>query len=73
MQDTVELCSERFRQHAITLEVADIPEDLRVACRGVQISQILLNLLSNAHDAVERQPAAWVRIAAQAAAPAEIV
>jgi signal transduction histidine kinase len=73
VKDTIELCAERFRQHAISLEVADIPEDLRIACRGVQISQILLNLLSNAHDAVERRPAAWVRIAAQADGPRQVL
>ena len=64
VKETMELCAERFRQHAITLE-EPTSGDLRVACRGVQISQVLLNRLSNAHDAVERQPSAWVRIAAQ--------
>ncbi len=73
VQDTIELCAERFRQHAITLEVADIPGDLRIACRGVQISQVLLNLLSNAHDAVERQPSAWVRIAARTTGAEEVL
>ena len=37
-------------------------QDLLAECRGVQISQILLTLLSNAHDAVLAQPARWVRI-----------
>jgi C4-dicarboxylate-specific signal transduction histidine kinase len=72
VKDTIELCAERFRQHSITLQIADIPEELWVACRGVQISQILLNLLSNAHDAVEGQPSAWVRIAAEAKGPDEV-
>jgi C4-dicarboxylate-specific signal transduction histidine kinase len=62
--DTVELCAERFRQHAITLEVEPIAEDLTAQCRAVQISQILLNLLGNAHDAVEGKSAPWVRITA---------
>jgi C4-dicarboxylate-specific signal transduction histidine kinase len=73
VKDSVELCAERFRQHAITLQVGDIADDLLVACRGVQISQILLNLLSNAHDAVEGQPNAWVRLAASAVGERDVV
>ena len=34
---------------------------------------MLLNLLSNAHDAVERQPSAWVRIAAQTTGAEEVL
>jgi signal transduction histidine kinase len=66
VQDAVELCAERFRQHAISLEVQPIAEDLKVECRAVQISQIVLNLLSNAHDAVEGRPTPWVQVAARA-------
>jgi signal transduction histidine kinase len=64
VNDAVELCAERFRQHAISLEVEPIAEDLQVYCRPVQVCQILLNLLSNAHDAVEGSATPWVRIAA---------
>jgi signal transduction histidine kinase len=60
--DTVELCAERFRHHAIELRVDPIPPDLFASCRGIQISQILLNLLGNAVDAVETQSLRWVRI-----------
>jgi signal transduction histidine kinase len=64
--DTVELCAERFRQHNIELVVEPIPPDLHADCRSVQISQVLLNLLSNAHDAVEAAAQRRVRIAAEA-------
>ncbi|MFL5305343.1 MAG: sensor histidine kinase [Polyangia bacterium] len=60
--DTVELCNERFRHHAIELRIDPIPADLYASCRGIQISQILLNLLGNAFDAVETQSVRWVRI-----------
>jgi signal transduction histidine kinase len=65
VHDTIELCSERFRQHDIALQVAELPGDLMASCRSIQISQVLLNLLSNAHDAVEKAPDAWVRIDVQ--------
>ncbi|HXU63066.1 MAG TPA: ATP-binding protein [Polyangia bacterium] len=62
--DTIEICSERFRHHSIDLRVDPIPPDLMAVCRSVQISQILLNLLSNAFDAVENQSLRWVRMRA---------
>jgi signal transduction histidine kinase len=72
VHDTVELCAERFRQHAIDLQVEEPPADLVVSCRSVQISQVLLNLLSNAHDAVEQRPGAWVRIQVRTAGAEEV-
>jgi signal transduction histidine kinase len=51
--------------------VDPISPDLYVECRSVQISQILLNLVSNAHDAALGQPTRWVRISAEVA-PAEV-
>jgi len=62
IEDTVELCSHRFRQHGVALKVDAIPDGLVVDCRGTQISQVLLNLLSNAYDAVEHQDERWVRM-----------
>jgi C4-dicarboxylate-specific signal transduction histidine kinase len=62
IEDTVELCAHRFRQHGVALEVDAIPDGLLVECRGTQITQVLLNLLSNAYDAVENQDERWVRI-----------
>jgi signal transduction histidine kinase len=72
VNDAVELCAERFRQHAISLEVEPIAEDLQVQCRPVQVCQVLLNLLSNAHDAVEGRAMPWVRIAARAAGESQV-
>ena len=60
--DTVELCTERFRKHQIEFRLAPVPPDMFLECRAVQISQVLLNLLSNAHDAVEGVKGAWVRL-----------
>ncbi len=62
VKDTVELSAHRFRMSTIELVVDPIPPALHVDCRRAQISQILVNLLSNAHDAVDRTPNPWVRI-----------
>ncbi len=62
VSDTLELCQERFRNHNIQLLISDIPPHLAVECKSVQISQVLINLLSNAHDAVEGVSDKWVRL-----------
>jgi signal transduction histidine kinase len=62
--DTVELCAHRFRLGGVELRVDQLPEGLLVECRGAQVAQVLLNLLSNAYDAVEHQDQdeRWVHI-----------
>jgi signal transduction histidine kinase len=59
--DTVELCSERFRQNNIDLQI-DVPENLKAKCRAVQLSQVFMNLFGNAFDAVEKLEDPWVRV-----------
>jgi C4-dicarboxylate-specific signal transduction histidine kinase len=52
IDQTVGFSESRFRDRGIALRV-EIPSDLPlVDCRGVQISQVVLNLLNNAFDAV---------------------
>jgi C4-dicarboxylate-specific signal transduction histidine kinase len=63
VDDTVELCAQRFRMAGIDLEVVHADDDAHVECRGGQISQILLNLLSNAFDAVDGRAERRVRLA----------
>ncbi|MEZ4366469.1 MAG: ATP-binding protein [Kofleriaceae bacterium] len=64
VDDTLELCGERLRQHDIELRLA-VPAELELECRPVQISQVLFNLLTNAYDAVEGVAAPWVAIEAR--------
>ncbi|MGZ3653900.1 MAG: sensor histidine kinase [Bdellovibrionota bacterium] len=64
VEETIVLCKDRFQHHDIELNV-EIPDpELSIESRGVQISQVLLNLLNNAHDAVMQLPEGkkWVRL-----------
>ncbi len=63
VEDTLGLCSERFKFHAVTLtcELGASAEAL-VLGRPAQLSQVLLNLLGNAYDAVELLPEKWVLV-----------
>jgi C4-dicarboxylate-specific signal transduction histidine kinase len=62
VSDATSLCAQRFASHGVTLTVCEIPLSLRVECRGVEISQVLLNLLNNAYDAIHSLKEKWIKI-----------
>lgn len=59
-EETLELCRGRFADRGIQLKIDIPPTDLTIECRGVEISQILLNLLNNSLDAIADLPEKWV-------------
>ncbi|CAN5448412.1 hypothetical protein BH10BDE1_BH10BDE1_06830 [soil metagenome] len=61
VSDTLGLCFERFRNAGVKLETTLEP-NLMMYCRSVQISQVLLNLLTNAFFAVSKHPNAEIRV-----------
>jgi|GEM_PF-6568526 len=64
LNETLDLCRERFRSRGIALNVKSEAEDVRVLCRANEVGQILLNVLNNAWDAVSEFPEErrWVDI-----------
>lgn len=60
-ETTLSFCWQRFRADGIDFRIKDIPEGT-VWCQEVQIAQVLLNLLNNAHDAVCTSSERWVEI-----------
>lgn len=64
MDDTLAFCRERFSHHGVELRTS-IDRELVVSGRQSQLSQILLNLLNNAFDAVkELKTERWVELSA---------
>lgn len=61
LEGSLDLVRERFKRHGVTLET-DYQGELWVECRPVEISQVLLNLLINAFDAIDGQQNAWVKV-----------
>lgn len=59
----LDLCNERFKKNGIRLEL-EVINDPNVYCRKIELSQVLLNLLFNAFDAIEEMTEKWVKITA---------
>ena len=62
VEDTVELCRDKFRDSNVELRLRKLPEGFRFDCRATQVAQVLLNLLKNARDAVDALPERWVEL-----------
>lgn len=64
IDETLSFCKERFANHGVQLEIKkDASYDsLEVQCRAVEISQVLLNLLNNAYDAIESLKDRWATL-----------
>jgi signal transduction histidine kinase len=52
IEETIDLCQSRFKNQGVELRIADTPADWSINCRSVQVSQVILNLLNNAFDAI---------------------
>lgn len=52
VEETLVFCRKQFATHNIELKVTYSDANLKLDCRSSQISQVLLNLLTNAFDAV---------------------
>ncbi len=64
VEGTVHLCAEKFRQQAVEFSM-NVPKGLDVFCRPTQLSQVLLNLLNNAYDAIESLSEKWISLDAR--------
>jgi C4-dicarboxylate-specific signal transduction histidine kinase len=64
VEHTLDLCLARFASKGVRLDITPIPKELTLECRSSQISQVLLNLLTNAFDAAVETPEKWVKLEA---------
>lgn len=61
VNDTITFCTERFKNNEVQFEVV-MPDTAVLNCRAAQISQVLLNLLNNAYDAVSASSEKWIKL-----------
>lgn len=62
LNTTRDLCRHRFTEEKVLLTLPELPAGLTFECRAVQISQVLVNLLNNAVDAVAGATEKWVKV-----------
>jgi C4-dicarboxylate-specific signal transduction histidine kinase len=66
VEGTLALCRDKSKSTDVKIEMDPISEDFKIKCRPTQISQVLLNLVSNACDAVAPLGERWVRVSVEA-------
>jgi PAS domain S-box-containing protein len=67
--DSLELCSQRFRNHSIKLIAPNVSESIAIECRNHEIVQVLVNLLNNAFDATITLAEKWVELSVGESGP----
>ncbi len=62
VNETADLCKERFKVNNVALKIDINNENIIVTSRGTQLSQVLLNLLNNAYDAIAERSDRWIAV-----------
>jgi PAS domain S-box-containing protein len=64
LNDVMSICSEKFKLNDVKLLMDETDElfDLPIECRQVQLSQVMLNLFTNAYDAMALLENKWVQL-----------
>lgn len=61
-QELGDFCKERFQAHGVELILAEAPPALCAEMNPTLVTQLLLNLLNNGHDAALSENEKWVRL-----------
>jgi nitrogen-specific signal transduction histidine kinase len=63
IDETLSFCEERFKNNGVKLNCRLINiDDIMIECRPAQISQVLLNVLNNAFDAIKNLEEKWINL-----------
>lgn len=62
IHDTLAFCGEKIKSQGVILYLDSVPDELVIECQLVQVSQVLLNLINNAFDAVKDLNDKWIKI-----------
>ncbi len=65
IQDTLSFCTDRITQQGIALSYSPPAQTLYFEGRITELSQVLLNLLNNAVDAIEKIDDKWINISVE--------
>jgi signal transduction histidine kinase/CheY-like chemotaxis protein len=62
IKNSLALCHGRFKHEDIAFSIDEFSDQLVLDCREAEISQVLLNLLNNAADAIESATDKWIKM-----------
>lgn len=64
LDDVLGLCGEKFKNHGVDIQVDfnSSKEDAQILGDPVHLSQVFINLLGNAYDAIENLDEKWIKI-----------
>lgn len=62
IENSIYYCQQRFHAKGVQYESAQVPSELKATCRMLQVSQVLVNLMNNAMDAVTGTEHPWVKL-----------
>ncbi len=65
LDDILVFCNPRLQRNGVRLDTSSFDRSILIHCQRVQLSQVFLNLISNALDAVEGMETPWIRIASR--------
>jgi signal transduction histidine kinase len=61
LKETLDLCSELLKGKFIELKVEDFP-DIKINCRPIELTQVFINLINNARDAIVSKDERWIEV-----------
>lgn len=61
LDSVMALCFERIKFKEIDFEIQNF-EDFEIDCNEIEIQQVLVNLINNAYDAIEKLSQRWIKI-----------
>lgn len=60
VRETTEVCRLHLKNHGVRLKLSLPDKPLEAVCQPIQLSQVLINLLNNAVDAIDHKEEKWI-------------
>lgn len=65
IDESLDLCRAKLLNREIDIRWTHLENDLQIDCKRVQISQVVLNLISNSVDAIAEKAEKWIQISVE--------
>jgi PAS domain S-box-containing protein len=62
LDDAITLCEPKIKKHSVFLKINPYNEQLQLESHSIQLSQVIMNLVNNSIDAIEKMQDRWIEI-----------